>query len=60
LEVTNVDHQPTSGVIKDTVTVLGYGDLEMDFIANQPGPSLFHCHMQIHMDFGLMTMVKYI
>ena len=60
MEITNVDHQPTSGVIKDTITVLGYGDLEMDFLANQPGPSLFHCHMQIHMDFGLMAMVKYV
>jgi FtsP/CotA-like multicopper oxidase with cupredoxin domain len=60
MELTSMDHQPTAGVIKDTITVLGFGDAEMDFVANQPGPALFHCHMQIHMDFGLMCMVKYI
>ena len=60
LEIASMDHQPTSGIIKDTVMVLGYGDAEIDFVANQPGTSLFHCHMQIHMDFGLMSMVQYI
>ena len=60
MELVSLDRQPTSGVIKDTITVLGYSDAEMDFVANQPGPALFHCHMQIHMDFGLMAMVKYI
>ncbi|MGA2738532.1 MAG: multicopper oxidase domain-containing protein [Bryobacteraceae bacterium] len=24
----------------------------MDFTADQPGPALFHCHIQQHMDYG--------
>jgi FtsP/CotA-like multicopper oxidase with cupredoxin domain len=25
---------------------------EVDFIANDPGPTFFHCHHQDHMDEG--------
>jgi FtsP/CotA-like multicopper oxidase with cupredoxin domain len=31
----------------------------VDLLADNPGPSLFHCHMQLHMDFGFMTMLRY-
>ena len=27
----------------------------VDFLADNPGPSLLHCHMQLHMDYGFMT-----
>jgi FtsP/CotA-like multicopper oxidase with cupredoxin domain len=30
--------------------------MEMDFIANQRGLSLFHCHQQLHMDYGFMAL----
>lgn len=30
----------------------GYQELEVDFVANNPGLTLFHCHQQLHMDFG--------
>jgi len=33
--------------------------VEVDFVANNPGPSLLHCHMQQHMDYGFKTIVKY-
>jgi FtsP/CotA-like multicopper oxidase with cupredoxin domain len=33
--------------------------VEVDFTADNPGPTLFHCHQQLHMDFGFMTMVEY-
>jgi FtsP/CotA-like multicopper oxidase with cupredoxin domain len=33
--------------------------VEVDFVADNPGPSLLHCHMQLHMDYGFMTMVEY-
>ncbi|MGA8684665.1 MAG: multicopper oxidase domain-containing protein, partial [Candidatus Sulfotelmatobacter sp.] len=26
---------------------------------DNPGPTLFHCHQQLHMDYGFMTMVQY-
>ena len=32
---------------------------ELDFIADNPGLTLFHCHQQLHMDFGFMALFKY-
>ena len=31
---------------------------EVDFVADNPGPTLFHCH-QLHMDFGFMALFNY-
>ena len=33
--------------------------LEIDFTADDPGLTLFHCHQQLHMDFGFMTLFDY-
>ena len=33
-----------------------YQEMEVDFTADQPGLTLFHCHMQIHMDYGFMAL----
>jgi FtsP/CotA-like multicopper oxidase with cupredoxin domain len=49
---------PTAGVMKDVVMVGKYQEVEVDFTAGQPGLSLFHCHMQQHMDFGLMCLLE--
>ena len=49
----------TSGVIKDTVVVPTYGRASVDFTADQPGPALFHCHIQQHMDFGFKALLRY-
>jgi FtsP/CotA-like multicopper oxidase with cupredoxin domain len=59
-ELTRVAGQPTSGVIKDVVMVGGYQEVEIDFVANNPGLTLFHCHQQLHMDFGFMTLFDYV
>ena len=59
-ELTCVAGQPTSGIFKDVVMVGGYQEVEIDFIANNPGLTLFHCHQQLHMDFGFMTLFDYI
>jgi len=29
--------------------------LEFDLVADNPGRTLFHCHQQLHMDFGFMA-----
>ena len=34
----------------------GYQDVEVDFVADNPGLTLFHCHYQLHMDFGFMRL----
>lgn len=44
---------------KDTVNVAKNSTVEVDFGANNKGPSLVHCHMQQHMDFGFKALVKY-
>jgi FtsP/CotA-like multicopper oxidase with cupredoxin domain len=59
-ELTRVAGQPTSGVMKDVVMVGGYQEVEVDFIANNPGMTLFHCHQQLHMDFGFMSLMDYV
>ncbi|MGD0496853.1 MAG: multicopper oxidase domain-containing protein [Bryobacteraceae bacterium] len=58
-ELVRVSGKPTAGVIKDVVAVEPRKQVEVQFVADNPGLSLFHCHMQLHMDFGFMTLVKY-
>ena len=58
-EVTRVASQPTSGLMKDVIMVGGYQEVEVDFLANNPGLTLFHCHQQLHMDFGFMALFDY-
>jgi FtsP/CotA-like multicopper oxidase with cupredoxin domain len=58
-ELTRVAGQATSGVMKDVVMVGGYQSVEVDFTADNPGLTLFHCHQQLHMDFGFMALFEY-
>jgi FtsP/CotA-like multicopper oxidase with cupredoxin domain len=59
-ELTRVAGQPTSGLIKDVAMVGGYQEMEVDFVASNPGLTLFHCHQQLHMDFGFMALFEYV
>lgn len=58
-ELVRVGGKPTSGVIKDVVMLGGYQEAEVDFVADNPGPTLFHCHQQLHMDYGFMALFDY-
>jgi FtsP/CotA-like multicopper oxidase with cupredoxin domain len=59
-ELTSVAGRKTAGILKDVVMVGGYQEVEVDFVANDPGLTLFHCHQQLHMDFGFMTLFDYV
>jgi len=59
-ELTQFAGMATSGIVKDVVMVPPRRQVEVDFLADNPGPSLFHCHMQLHMDYGFMTLVEYV
>ena len=59
-ELTNIAGIPTAGVMKDVVMLGGYQEIAVDFVANNPGMTLFHCHQQLHMDFGFMTLFDYV
>ena len=56
-ELTSVAGVPTAGIMKDVVMVGGYQEVSFDFVADNPGLTLFHCHQQLHMDFGFMTLL---
>lgn len=58
-ELVRVGGKPTAGVIKDVVMLGGFQELEFDFVADNPGLTLFHCHQQLHMDFGFMALFNY-
>lgn len=58
-ELVHFAGKPTSGIRKDLVNVPRRQTVEVDFVADDPGLSLFHCHMQEHQDFGFMALVKY-
>jgi len=58
-ELAEVNGKKTAGVIKDTVVVPYFGRAVVDFTADQPGLSLFHCHIQQHMDYGFKALFRY-
>ena len=59
-KLTRVAGQATSSVIKDVVMVGGFQEVEIDVVADNPGLTLFHCHQQLHMDFGFMSLFEYV
>lgn len=59
-ELTKLAGTPTAGVMKDVVMVGGYQEVEVDFVADNPGLTLFHCHQQLRMDFGFMALFDYV
>jgi FtsP/CotA-like multicopper oxidase with cupredoxin domain len=59
-ELTSLAGRPTAGIFKDVVMLGGYQEAEVDFVADNPGLTLFHCHQQLHMDFGFMTLFDYV
>ncbi len=58
-ELIEINGKKTTGIIKDTVVVPYYGRAVVDFTADQPGLSLFHCHIQQHMDYGFKAVFRY-
>jgi hypothetical protein len=59
-ELKNVAGKSTAGILKDVVVVPRRKVVDVELVANNPGTSLFHCHQQLHMDFGFMTLMKYV
>ena len=57
-ELTKVYGKPTAGVLKDVVLIKPFSKIEVDFTANNPGLTLFHCHQQLHMDYGFKKVFR--
>jgi len=58
-EVVRIGDKQLSGLMKDTINLMPLDTVEVDFVANNPGNTLMHCHQQLHMDYGFMLMIKY-
>ena len=58
-ELVEINGKPTAGITKDTVIVPAFGRATVDMVADQPGLTLFHCHIQQHMDFGFKALFRY-
>lgn len=58
IELVSIAGQPAGGLAKDVVMLGGYQVMEVDVVAAQTGLSLFHCHMQLHMDYGFMALFE--
>jgi FtsP/CotA-like multicopper oxidase with cupredoxin domain len=59
-EVTRAGDGPNMrGLFKDVVLIPARSRSEIEFIANHPGNTLFHCHQQDHMDRGFMMVFRY-
>jgi FtsP/CotA-like multicopper oxidase with cupredoxin domain len=60
-EVRRVDGSPElEGLRKDVVLVAAKSTAEIEFVADHPGRTLFHCHQQDHMDRGFMMVFRYV
>ena len=58
-ELVEIYGRATAGIIKDTVVVPRWGRAVVEFVADQPGLTLFHCHIQQHMDYGFKALLRY-
>jgi FtsP/CotA-like multicopper oxidase with cupredoxin domain len=58
-EVAKIGDKIMSGLMKDTISMPRRSTAEIDFVADTPGDSMFHCHHQDHMDEGFMGVITY-
>jgi FtsP/CotA-like multicopper oxidase with cupredoxin domain len=59
-EIVSIAGRNSGGVFKDVINVEPYHKVEVDMVANNPGSTLFHCHHQLHMDYGFMQLLRYV
>jgi len=58
-EVVQIGKKHLSGLRKDVVNMMPLDTVAVDFVADNPGDTLLHCHQQLHMDYGFMQLIKY-
>lgn len=58
-EVVRIGDKRIGGLMKDVINIMPLDTVEVDFVANNPGNTLMHCHQQLHMDYGFMQLIKY-
>jgi FtsP/CotA-like multicopper oxidase with cupredoxin domain len=58
-EVVSIGDKKMSGLMKDVINIMPLDTVQIEFVANNPGDTLMHCHQQLHMDYGFMWLIKY-
>lgn len=58
-QIVGINGRSVNGPLKDTITIHPMEQYDVEFVANNPGTWLFHCHNLVHMMGGLMTEVRY-
>jgi FtsP/CotA-like multicopper oxidase with cupredoxin domain len=58
-EVTQIGKTQIRGLMKDVINMMPLETVAVDFVADNPGDTLMHCHQQLHMDYGFMQLIKY-
>ena len=53
------DGAEIAGLRKDIILVHAGKTVEVQFVADDPGKTLFHCHQQDHIDRGFMMVFHY-
>lgn len=59
-DVTRIGGREISGLRKDVINVMPLDSVAVDFVADNPGDTLLHCHQQLHMDYGFMQLIRYV
>jgi FtsP/CotA-like multicopper oxidase with cupredoxin domain len=59
-QVTEINKQPLTGALRDTILVLPKSTVKVQFDANQPGNWPLHCHNLYHLHAGMMTTLNYV
>ena len=57
-ELVRIGSNATTGIKKDVIVLQPYQTAEVDFVPQQQGLVLFHCHQQMHMDMGFKRLFK--
>jgi FtsP/CotA-like multicopper oxidase with cupredoxin domain len=55
-----VGDKATAGVMKETINMMRFSTVEIDFVADDPGPTLLHRHHQDHQDEGFKGLGTYL
>ena len=58
-DVTRVGTKEFCGLREDVVNGMPLDSVAVDFVADNLGDTLLHCHQALHMDFGFMRLMKY-
>ena len=58
-EVTDAGGTAMQGLMKDVLLIPAKSTSAVEFVADNPGNTLFHCHQQDHMDRGFMMVFRY-